>query len=744
MRALVFRAIYDLLNLNKVMSEIIQDYYNNITEIYIEKYRKPEDKSKAFRTVLEKFLKKYLNIDTTLDVLLCEFNNSHQNAIFKVISHNLRKILNKITHGDYFPNEDEVKSYFQELIMIVFSATNIQPSNNVIELLAIDQDKFLNELNDKQKLAVIEDKRIVYVNAGPGTGKTDLIISKIYYHIRKSNNIENIVALSYTNSAANQLESRLSEKVFYSDFKKYNIFSGTIHSFALNSLKDFSKHINTDRYDFSMLDEEEIEFFAEEIGLIIGSKYSKHEIILILQDNISSAIFDQDLIEKVEAVKEKYNLICLKDILLNFQKAIISNDDFNEWLKNKISFLLVDEAQDLNKLEYDILELLLNKTNMKLFLVGDPRQNIFSFNGGSYEHLNSFLKRNDSEFSEMVLDTSYRCSNEILKIANKFEFSDCENFPILSSINEGEVEIMEFEHKADEALELVNLIKKQKKYKDIAILITKLNYLDLIAEQLNEQNIPFITVGGKKYLKQYIRLFFHLFRLIVDNKNSYSLKFSIKHLDIKFDKFLNEIDPTLLNETLLNDLNGIILSELIFDAELKQKKTEHIINIIWNKLSKTIFTNYKEYENSEIEKDIKELINIAQSYSTIDDFINAFTLNKEIFKSFYKKDLEIECINKTSKDAVTLSTIHSAKGLVWKNVIIPGLSDGIFPNPYYCEVLENPEKTQDNYNDELKKLYVEITRSSKKLILTYPLGYDNQYGRTFYVNKSRFLKKIGL
>jgi DNA helicase-2/ATP-dependent DNA helicase PcrA len=161
-------------------------------------------------------------------------------------------------------------------------------------------------------------------------------------------------------------------------------------------------------------------------------------------------------------------------------------------------------------------------------------------------------------------------------------------------------------------------------------------------------------------------------------------------------------------------------------------------------LQKIIIESNYEYKKSEIEKDIQKLMNIAQSYIKIDSFLNAVALNKDKFRTFYKKDLEIESLNKTSKDAVTLSTIHSAKGLVWRNVIIPGLSDGLFPNPFFCEFPQDPEKTRNKYNENLKTLYVAITRSSKRLILIYPLGYDNQYGKTFNVNKSRFLKKIGL
>ena len=209
-----------------------------------------------------------------------------------------------------------------------------------------------------------------------------MLVNKIYHYINNSDTKENIVALSYTNSAATELQHRLSEKVFYSIPKEYNILSGTIHSFALKTLRSYAKTINSTDYDYTILDEDEIDFFAGEISLILGEQYRTADILSILKSDLQDSLLPKTLIEKVNNIKAKYKFIGFKDILLNFQKEIQNNSEFVEWLKSKITFILVDEAQDLTKLEYDIFDLLIEKTDIKLFLVGDPRQNIFGFNGG--------------------------------------------------------------------------------------------------------------------------------------------------------------------------------------------------------------------------------------------------------------------------------------------------------------------------------------------------------------------------
>ena len=726
------------------MSENIINYYDRITSIFTDTIRNPVDKSIAFRTEFEKFLEYFLNSKSTLNELLKEFYKAHNIREVNDISHTLKNKLNAITHGDFIPKEDDVKIYFETIIKVIFIATKISPPQQVLSILNIDQNELLNNLNEKQKLAVLEDKKIVFVNAGPGTGKTHILVNKIYHHIRQSNAVENIVALSYTNSSAFEVQKRLSEKAFYSNFKEYNMFSGTIHSFAFKTLRSFSKHINSQEYEFSILDDEEIEFFAEEINSILGSKYNTNEILGILKNNNLSSLKSKELIDKVEFIKKKYKLIGFKDILLNFQKAIQTNVEFVDWLKSRVSIILVDEAQDLTKLQYNIFSILLSKLDIKLFLVGDPRQNIFGFNDGSYKHLEDFLHHHQSEFSELVLDTSYRCPESIFETLNKFEFDDCKNYPIKSTVPNGTLRLIGYRDKSFESYLLVKFIKEVGDYKNTAVLFTSLRYFDILAKDLNHADIPFRSVGGRKFLKPYIRLLFHFLNVVQDNSNSFSWRYIYKYFSLPFDNTSEEVDYSNLVKRIRSKHEYAELPNDFFQHVLTNKSPSQVLKYLSKHLKSSIEGINKYYEPAEIEKDLQEFINISESYRNIDEILSSFSLNKDEFKAFFKRDLEIESKFKDLSDAVTLSTIHSAKGLQWKYVYIPGLSDGIFPNPFFCEVENNPTKTRENYNDDFKKLYVAMSRTLDTLILTYPYRHDNKYGKTFYLDKSRFLKKLGL
>lgn len=503
------------------MQEIIDKFYNDITDIYVDSIRNPVDKSFALRQEFEQFTKYYTNSSSNLNEMLKDFYKIHQLKEVNDISHVLKNKLNKIAHKEYMPNNDDVKLFFESLIRIIYIGTKIKPPLRTIQFLESQKKRHLDDLNEKQRLAILENKRIVFVNAGPGTGKTHLLVNRIFHHIVSSDSIESIVALSYTNTAASELQVRLSEKVFHSDFKEYNIFSGTIHSFAFKSLRSFAKTINSNDFDYTILDEDEIEFFAEEIAKMLDMSFGVGQILSILKSNFTDSFLPKEIVEKVNVIKKKFRLIAFEDILLNFQKEIKSNVDFVAWLKSKVSFILVDEAQDLTKLEYDILELLIEKTKIHLFLVGDPRQNIFGFNGGSFEHLDGFLKRHLNISAEMVLDISYRCPNIVFKNLNKFQFLDCKNYPI-NSEKEGSFTVREFKHKLQESQGITEIIKKINDNQNTAVLFTSLKYFDVLAQDLNDSGIPFKSVGGRSYLKKHIRLILHFLSLFNEKTNVFS------------------------------------------------------------------------------------------------------------------------------------------------------------------------------------------------------------------------------
>lgn len=721
------------------MNEIFNKFYNDITDIYCDSIRNPVDKAFAFRQEFEQFIKYYANSNGNLNEMLKDFYKIHQLKEVNDITHVLKNKLNKIVHKEYVPNNDDVKLYFETLIRIIFIGTKIKPPQRTIQFLDTDKKHLLDKLNDKQRLAILENKRIVFVNAGPGTGKTHLLVNKIFHHINSSDSIENIVALSYTNTSALELQVRLSEKVFYADYKEHNIFSGTIHSFAFKSLRSYAKTINSNDFDYTILDEDEIEFFAEEIATMLGVSLRTSQISEILKSNFTDSFIPKELIDNVNVIKKKYRLIGFKDILLNFQKEIKSNPDFVTWLKSKVSFILVDEAQDLTKLEYEILELLIEKTNIKLFLVGDPRQNIFGFNGGSFEHLDDFLKSHDNISTQMVLDISYRCPNVVFQNLNKFQFIDCKNYPIQSE-KSGSFSIKGYHDKQFESEGIIEIIKDFNDNQNTAILFTSLKYFDILAKDLNNSGIPFKSFGGRSLLKKYIRLILHFISLINDKSNIFSWRYIINHFTLNADINYDIITSQEIYTAFKNKNPNITIESI--DQLMSINVPSESISLIYLTFLELLKNSNNSYHHTEIENDIEKLIIISKSSFTNEDFLTTFALNKDTFKIFYKKDLEIESRLDNPNNAITLSTIHSAKGLEWKNVIIPGLADGIFPNPYFCEVQNSPQKTQSNYNDDFKKLYVAMSRTVENLVITYPLAYYNKYGRIFRVNKSRFLNKI--
>jgi superfamily I DNA/RNA helicase len=144
-------------------------------------------------------------------------------------------------------------------------------------------------------------------------------------------------------------------------------------------------------------------------------------------------------------------------------------------------------------------------------------------------------------------------------------------------------------------------------------------------------------------------------------------------------------------------------------------------------------------------EDFPKLEKLIAEYTTIQEYLLSFAIDKEKYVDFYKRDLDVDCENPNEENFVTISTIHSAKGLEWDNVIIPGMSEGIFPNPYFCDDKHSAEKTQENYNDELKNLFVAVTRTKKNLYMTYPTVKIVKKGMNVYrfdMSKSRFIKDL--
>lgn len=548
-------------------------------------------------------------------------------------------------------------------------------------------------LNPQQLDAIKCQERIVFVNAGPGTGKTTLLVSKMIDHLFTSHTPQKIVALSYTNTAARQIGERFYRQMGQS-FIPFDFFNGTIHSYCFRMMKSYYEQIGRP-FDYTILDDEELAELSREVQNQSG--------------NLSQ-------------YKRQLKLISVEDILALYLDLLDKDTAFRQYMSKQATFMAIDEAQDLSAANYEILDKLLDIIpNLQLFLVGDPRQNIFEFNGGSYRNLDSFLSKHHHQVRNLTI--TYRCGRAIADYVNTFQFTDCENHPLQSqNKEEGILTVQQAGDELSEAREAISSIRQTGHLADCAVLSNNLKYLDTLISELKKEQIPYKVFGGRKLVKRHIRFLNHILR-ILDNENPYSISKIAQYagLDITQDgkKRKSLFFTTELGQLILSirddcaalgftDLMNCVLERIMRDPE----------------------------DDESISQDYDALLLLSGQYQTIADYLMAFASDKETFAMFYHKDYE-ECDIPSDGDYLTVSTIHSAKGLEWDTVYVMGLCEGNFPNPYFCK--DKPESEQQEFfNNEWKKMYVAATRAKKRLVLSYPSSITRK-GYTFKKAPSRFI-----
>ena len=579
------------------------------------------------------------------------------------------------------------------------------------------QASYLAGLNEQQRDAVLCAADIVYVCAGPGTGKTHMLTSKLIDAILTSTTPQKIVALSYTNTAARQIGERFRTKLEQVGIiKEYSLFSGTIHSYCYRMMKKFSKD-----FDYTILDDEELMELAEDISRQYGEKYSSFQILSCLKSNPGN--LPDDVKQTIGAIKDAFKVISVQDILRLFMESLDNNPAFRSYMADEVTVMAFDEAQDLSEQHYSILEKMLEiNPAMKVFLVGDPRQNIFEFNGGSFKNLDGFLSRH-KRHEVKSLTITYRCGQAIADYVNRFKFTDCDNQQLQSRCDEaGHIAIKSAFDEEGEAREVLEAIKEVGSISSSAVLCNNLKYLENLILLLQKEKIPYKVFGGRKRLKRHIRFLNHILR-IVDSENAYSIRKVAEYAGIdiiqdgkrKKSRFyasqLGEIITSIREKTAympFGDIAALIISEIMMDPA----------------------------DDDAITRDYMDFQSWANDYESISDYLAAFATDKERFLPFYDADYP-QCPIPTDNEFLTLSTIHSAKGLEWDHVFIMGLEEGNFPNPYFCKG-KTPAEIEEFFNAEWKKMYVASTRAKESLVLTYA-SFITRKGFSFRKSPSRFI-----
>ncbi|MDD6954001.1 MAG: ATP-dependent helicase [Prevotella sp.] len=700
-------------------SERVQSYYDDLKRYYLKTDSDWTDKAKSFRTIAHNFYNELTSLDGKFSDALKEFYKWNTQKVVSSLAFKLKDELNNIVHNNIRIDRDRFILYYNSLVRLIYLATNVFPDDATLDYIGFKPADKLSGLNNQQKDAVLCNDKVIYVSAGPGTGKTYLLINKLLQYINTSTHKERIIALSFTNTAANELGDKFFRKAFESRIdKEYEFYNGTLHAFCFKMLKSY--YASQDKeFNYIIIDEADIKDLADEIRIQLEDAYTANEIAECLKSNLRTK--NPNLRAVVADIKKRYNLISIDDILTMFINHLDNDKEFQLWMQSQITILVVDEAQDLTETNYDIFSrLMANNTDLKIFIVGDPRQNIFGFNGGSYEHLDGFLSQLPS-FTEKALTKTYRCPQVVVDYVNKFSFVDCTNLPLKSfSGKPGSVNLNSFHSLAGEAADVLCTVRSKGSLNKSVVLCNNLKYLATFIDILNDSKIPYKVYGGRRIVKSHIKLFNHIIR-IIESDNQYSIKRVGQ-------EFMVGVTKASFYESYLGQRVKDIKDSIARDNLEFEDVASAVVNLI----------DYQGNDNSVLD-DYSKLIELSKQYTNVEDYLLAFAIDKDTFSDFYQKDY-IECKTPVSDDFLTVSTIHSAKGLEWDNVFIMGMSDENFPNPWWAR--DKSESDQIKYfNDAQKAMYVAATRTRENLFLSYseigPYGYRQSPSRYLRFLNSR-------
>lgn len=628
----------------------------------------------------------------------------------------------------------------------------------------------LEGLNDKQYEAVVNTDGPCLVIAGAGSGKTKVLTHKIAYLLEEKDvKPWNILAITFTNKAANEMKERVGNLV--GEAAK-DMWIGTFHSICVKILRRFIDRIGFE-HSFVIFDTSDQRTLIKEClkDLQIDDKMFTDRIV---QFEISNAKNDMKEPEEYEAIskgdyrKEKIasvyrlyqkrlkenNAIDFDDIINYTIKIFKENEDVLDYYTNKFNYILVDEYQDTNKSQFTLIRLLAD-AHGNITVVGDNDQGIYSFRGADISNILNFEK--DFKGTKIIkLEQNYRCTQNILNAANSvIKNNEVKYKKKLWTENE-EGSLPTFHVSDDEydegryIVEEINHLRREEyyKYSEFAVLYRMNSQSRAIEEILRREDIPYKIVGGLKfYERKEIKDIIAYLRLINNTSDNLALK-----------RIINEpkrgIGKTSLDKIqAISEQTGIPMYNIIKEADqyglarvyanaqsfvaaiedLISKKDEYTITeLIKHTLKETGYTKALEEENSiEAEnriENLEEFLTVAVQFeeeeaeNDLSSFLEGITLSSDL------DGMDEE------EESVTLMTLHSAKGLEFPVVFLVGMEEGIFPG--YKSIGEPKE-----LEEERRLCYVGITRAKNNLFLTCS-RQRTMFGSTSCNPVSRFVKEI--
>lgn len=612
----------------------------------------------------------------------------------------------------------------------------------------------LENLNKEQIEAVTSIDGPILVMAGAGSGKTKVLTNRIAYLINQGINDYNILAITFTNKAAKEMRDRVNLLI-----KDPKSFIGTFHSLGLRIIRENNTYLNLPS-NFTIIDSDDVLVVIKKIikDMNLDPKqynpsYIRNRISFIKNQTLTDIeierLLNTPMDKVVKEVYYKYNKKLLEsasvdfdDLLLLPVKLFESHHEILEHYQDKFKYILIDEYQDTNPVQYKLSVMLSNKYK-NIFVVGDMNQSIYAFRQADYRNIINFEK--DFKNCKVIkLEHNYRSTNTILEAANEVIKHNKERKDLKLYSDKGEGVKIKYLRSYDEKHEIALVIDEIKDlltqgydFKDFAILYRTNGQSRAIEEVFMSKGIPYKVFGSYYfYNRKEIKDLLSYLRLIYNPSDEISLRrvinvpkrgigdSSIKELEDKATKenismfealsTKKELEFKTIIEELIKKSDSLSLTELIDEvldktgikAELEASKSlEDEARLEYLMEFKSITASFEERTGS---------VNLG-------DFLEEVSLISDI--SNHTED----------GDAVTLMTLHSAKGLEFPVVFLVGMEEGIFP--HNMSIMEN------NLEEERRLCYVGITRAKDRLYITNAKR-RMLYGKDNMNLPSRFISEI--
>jgi DNA helicase-2/ATP-dependent DNA helicase PcrA len=619
-------------------------------------------------------------------------------------------------------------------------------------------EKYLESLNEAQQEAVRHIDGPLLILAGAGSGKTKTITSRLAYLLSLGIDPSNTLTLTFTNKAANEMRERALNMI---ENITYPPLLCTFHKFGLLFLKFHIEKLDR-RNNFVVIDTDDKKRILKSFGTdlpigMIASEISKYKNSLIDPD-IAWEKAEQESYKKIATLYEKYekyiaenNLVDFDDLLVLPYKILEADEELAKTISERYKYIMVDEYQDTNDLQYKLLQKLCT-THNNICVVGDDDQSIYGWRGANIKNILDFS--NSFKDTKVVkLENNYRSTSKILQAANELIDHNRGRIGKVLNSTKGEGKAIDIVESADENHESTIIAKRVRALIDkgvspnsIAVLY-RINALSRSLEEgLNRMGIPYNMVGGVKfYERTEVKDLISYLRLIANPNDD----FSIKRVINRPKRGLGKVTLDKIMKAAYESKKSIYEYILTDKESLENSMSKKCFNALYE-FVQNIQTLQEVASNAtyDVIDKIEELFGIKAYYGQLPDALERVSNIDEFFGLFrdlikqnpnmsiddFLNDLALQSDqDKIDGENISIMSIHAAKGLEFDYLFVIGMEEGFFPLVGDGSDIE----------EERRLGYVAITRAKEELTLSFSESRFYK-GRRTELTKSRFLKESGV